>query len=188
MSDRDTSAFTTLDNANEGIMSNVLESFRKEFAGEKTTYRDRQFYTYGYQARQPEIDALKEEKLHLRTTLDEAFRTGDSLVAEIHALKAENERLKVLHDSLAEENRRLWLKCQDALVEVMRLRKDAERYRWLRDPKVDIALVIDKVVSEIPSEEGTGYDGLKVYEYRAGEELDEALDAAMKDFSTKDTK
>jgi hypothetical protein len=48
------------------------------------------------------------------------------------------------------------------------LRKDAERYRWLRDPQSDVALVIDKRVGP------AFWD----YEYRAGGELDEAIDAA----------
>lgn len=46
-------------------------------------------------------------------------------------------------------------------------RKDAERYRWLRNPDQDVCLVLDKMVSS------------GVYEYRAGEELDAAIDAAM---------
>lgn len=45
------------------------------------------------------------------------------------------------------------------------LRKDAERYRWLRDPE-------NKLVGESPS-------GIGIWEYRAGDELDAAIDAAM---------
>ncbi|MNR28127.1 hypothetical protein D3C85_1454380 [compost metagenome] len=45
-------------------------------------------------------------------------------------------------------------------------RKDSERYRWLRNPDQDVCLVLDKMVSS------------GVYEYRAGEELDAAIDAA----------
>ena len=55
---------------------------------------------------------------------------------------------------------------------------DAERYRWLRDPAIDPGLVIDKVVGETPLDE-FGCGGYKRYEYRAGEELDDAIDAAI---------
>lgn len=57
---------------------------------------------------------------------------------------------------------------------------DAKRYRWLRDPKTDVALVLDKRVGESIrglNDEFKGYD----YEYRAGDELDAAIDAAMTD-------
>lgn len=45
--------------------------------------------------------------------------------------------------------------------------KDAARYRWLRSPTQDVGNVIDKQVVE------------GVWEYRAGDELDSAIDAAM---------
>lgn len=55
-----------------------------------------------------------------------------------------------------------------ALIQHVReLKRDAARYRWLRNPDQDVALVLDKMT-------GSG-----VYEYRAGEELDAAIDSAM---------
>lgn len=57
--------------------------------------------------------------------------------------------------------------------------RDAKRYRWLRDPENDVALVLDKVVGEQPTEEGIGGGGYRLYEYRAGDELDAAIDAAL---------
>jgi hypothetical protein len=63
-----------------------------------------------------------------------------------------------------------WMKRADydaLLAERDALAKDAERYRWLRNPDQDVALVLDKMVSS------------GVYEYRAGDELDAAIDAAM---------
>lgn len=56
---------------------------------------------------------------------------------------------------------------------------DARRYRWLRDPDVDVALVIDKVTGDVPTTEGLAGGGYKLYEYRAGEELDAAIDNAI---------
>jgi hypothetical protein len=56
--------------------------------------------------------------------------------------------------------------------------QDAVRYRWLRDPKNDVAKVIDKVSGEMPYDEGTRTGGYLMYEYRSGEELDSAIDAA----------
>ena len=52
-------------------------------------------------------------------------------------------------------------------VEVESMRKDAERYRWIRNPDQVVGHVIDKMVSS------------GVYEYRAGDELDDAIDDAM---------
>jgi hypothetical protein len=58
--------------------------------------------------------------------------------------------------------------------------RDAARYRWLRDPDTDVALVLDKRTGFVPPVEGmAGIGGYHTYEYRAGEELDAAIDAAM---------
>jgi hypothetical protein len=58
---------------------------------------------------------------------------------------------------------------------------DAERYRWLRDTSTDVALVLDKRIKWVPENENVpGVGGYWIYEYRAGEELDAAIDAAMK--------
>jgi hypothetical protein len=56
---------------------------------------------------------------------------------------------------------------------------DARRYRWLRDPDVDVALVLDKVTGEVPTTEGLIGVGYKTYEYRSGVELDAAIDKAI---------
>lgn len=77
---------------------------------------------------------------------------------EIDQLRAENSTLK---------------------AELAEAKKDAERYRWLRNPNQDVSLVLDKVVSETPVDEFGG-GGYKHYEYRAGEDLDAAIDEAMK--------
>lgn len=58
--------------------------------------------------------------------------------------------------------------------------KDAERYRWLRNPDTDVSLVIDKRTGWVPPDEHVeGVGGYHTYEYRAGEELDTAIDSAM---------
>lgn len=58
--------------------------------------------------------------------------------------------------------------------------RDAERYRWLRNPDTDVALVLDKRTGFVPPDESVpGAGGFYTYEYRAGEELDAAIDAAM---------
>ncbi|KNE28145.1 hypothetical protein [Achromobacter spanius] len=57
---------------------------------------------------------------------------------------------------------------------------DAKRYRWLRDPKTDPALVLDKRTGYVPEDESVpGVGGYHTYEYRAGEELDAAIDASI---------
>ncbi len=55
--------------------------------------------------------------------------------------------------------------------------KDAARYRWLRDPETNPGLVLDKVTGEVPAD-GIG-GGYRTYEYRSGDELDAAIDAAI---------
>lgn len=58
--------------------------------------------------------------------------------------------------------------------------QDAARYRWLRDPQTDVALVLDKRTGYVPEDESIpGIGGYHTYEYRAGEELDAAIDAAI---------
>ena len=56
--------------------------------------------------------------------------------------------------------------------------RDAERYRWLRDPSTDVATVIDKKVGWREYDEQTKTGGYGIYEYRGGDELDAAIDAA----------
>ena len=57
--------------------------------------------------------------------------------------------------------------------------RDAERYRWLRNPDSNPAKVIDKLVSWAPLSDDGMTGGYGNYEYRAGEELDSAIDAAI---------
>lgn len=64
---------------------------------------------------------------------------------------------------------------RDALV------ADARRYRWLRDPNSNVALVLDKATGWVEYHEGTQTGGYATYEYRAGEELDAAIDNALRD-------
>jgi hypothetical protein len=65
------------------------------------------------------------------------------------------------------------------LQHVRELKVDAERYRWLRNPDQDVALVLDKQTEYIDADDSVpGVGGYFKYEYRAGEELDAAIDAA----------
>jgi hypothetical protein len=58
--------------------------------------------------------------------------------------------------------------------------RDAARYRWLRNPDIDVGMVLDKRTGWVPPEEGMpGIGGYHTYEYRAGDELDAAIDQAM---------
>ena len=60
------------------------------------------------------------------------------------------------------------------------LRRDAERYRWLRDQNTDVSLVLDKRTDYVPPDDAVpGAGGYWCYEYRAGSDLDDAVDAAM---------
>lgn len=61
------------------------------------------------------------------------------------------------------------------------MKKDAARYRWLRDESIDPGAVIDKKVGTFNSEDG----GYPIWEYRAGKELDDAIDTAMIEVNNK---
>lgn len=60
----------------------------------------------------------------------------------------------------------------ELIAEIEALRKDAERYRWLRDDSIDPGAVIDKKV-------GVSSGGYPIWEYRSGDDLDSAIDSAM---------
>lgn len=67
----------------------------------------------------------------------------------------------------------------EVLPKVLAVAEDAMRYRWLRDPATNVALVIDKRTGYVPEDEMVlGVGGYHTYEYRAGDELDAAIDAA----------
>ncbi|HEJ1761969.1 TPA: hypothetical protein SLV11_005849 [Pseudomonas aeruginosa] len=67
----------------------------------------------------------------------------------------------------------------EALIARLRAAEaDAKRYRWFRKPYQDVSLVLDKVSGEVPADE-FGRGGYLTYEYRSGDELDAAIDAAM---------
>lgn len=72
-------------------------------------------------------------------------------------------------ESLERQNAELRARLQE-------VEKDAARYRWLRNPSHDVALVIDKQIAP-------GH-----WAYRAGGELDDALDQAMKAIAGKEQK
>jgi len=56
-----------------------------------------------------------------------------SQAAEIAALRAEIERLKLYEDWTPDEHKRVVAQLADKDAEIERLRADAERYRWLRE-------------------------------------------------------
>lgn len=92
------------------------------------------------------------------------------------------QELRKLVDRMEESDRLLLPKkdAQELLDRVEKAEKDAARYRWLRSPDTDVSLVIDKRTGWVPPDEHVeGVGGYHTYEYRAGEELDTAIDSAM---------
>ncbi len=80
----------------------------------------------------------------------------------------------------AQDELTLAQKYEDACIFANANARDAARYRWLRDPQTDVALVLDKRTGYVPEDERVrGVGGYYTYEYRAGEELDAAIDAAL---------
>jgi hypothetical protein len=92
--------------------------------------------------------------------------------ADYKALEEVTVGLRFMNDDAHREIQRL-------KAELAECRADAERYRWLRDPTSAVGLVIDKLTGEIPYDEGTQTGGYGTYEYRAGDELDDAIDNAI---------
>ena len=138
--------------------------------GEKSTLEDRVMFDGCCWACGAEID--------LEDYLARAMDERDKLRAEFERLSRfeaaynewqdKTEWVQTAVSTGALPARYLGMHRADVLrAEVEALRKDAERYRWLRNPDQDVALVLDKMVSS------------GVYEYRAGDELDAAIDAAM---------
>lgn len=86
-----------------------------------------------------------------------------------HSILQERKRLHAILDGAAPQP-----------IEKVGVLRDAMRYRWLRDPENSPALVIDKRGEFIARDEFGG-GGYYNYEYRAGDELDAAIDAALSD-------
>lgn len=91
MTSRDTSADTTLDNANEGAMS---REFKKWAKGQGIGWTARTSAFLGWNARQPEIDALKAELAAYKSYAKTESDAAHALRQERMKLRAENERLK----------------------------------------------------------------------------------------------
>jgi hypothetical protein len=96
---RDDSADVTLDNANEGIMSIEFLAWAEcaTFHSGHDVNTPEAFAAWN--ARQPEIDALKRggslrEVTYLKTEIQLMVEQREKLWREIDALKAENERLR----------------------------------------------------------------------------------------------
>lgn len=162
---RDTSAFTTLDNANMG----TREDFRKwwkasgiEFASIFETGAAEK----GWNARQPEIDALKEELAIRCNSESRAWAKLDKLTEDAFNNSIERTNLQRENKALKAKNERL--------------RADAERYRWLKANCFDY--------EAIGPGEPIGQGGLvfaSTEVTQLPDSLDSAIDAAMKDFSTQ---
>ncbi|MWV92224.1 hypothetical protein [Pseudomonas aeruginosa] len=96
---------------------------------------------------------------------------SDEQLAEVERLISQREP--------SYENRKIMNATISAIIARLRAAEvDAKRYRWLRNPDQDVSLVLDKVSGEVPADE-FGCGGYLAYEYRSGDELDAAIDAAM---------
>lgn len=116
------------------------------------------------------------------STLNSIIR--HSLFASLDSFSGEDrDRLYgLMHDTAEEVLARLpeWPPSSPVVPVGQEDARDAARYRWLRDPNTDVALVLDKKTGYVPIDERVpGVGGCHTYEYRAGEELDAAIDAAM---------
>lgn len=108
----------------------------------------------------------------------------DEQLAEIEALSLEAEAFDWAPDIGMSHSETVYA-ChvgpsviRDLIARLRAAEKDAARYRWLRNPAQDVAMVLDKVTGHVPVD-SFGAGGYATYEYRAGEELDQAIDTAM---------
>lgn len=102
---------------------------------------------------------------------DHIYAADGKRVASYYMLSRDDDQNEANATHIAQAN-------PSAVLELItRLRaaeKDAARYHWLRNPDQDVGNVIDKRI-------GTPHDITGVWEYRAGDELDNAIDDAMKE-------
>lgn len=116
-------------------------------------------------------DALAAE---LRQSWVDRAKHIEALTVEFDALKAENEKLSA-HLNLRKRRIDSGNECLGAaasridelMVEVEALRKDAERYRWLRNPGSLADGCFEKEVAP------------GIWQSRYGEDMDMSIDAAM---------
>lgn len=128
------------------------------------------------------VAELEAENAALRAELAAAYETAETTarrqLARIEELMAQLAEQSQRAGKYAAEARRQMNHVAVLDAQLAAAQKDAERYRWLRNPTQDVALVIDKVTGEVPADE-FGCGGYRTYEYRAGDELDAAIDAAL---------
>jgi len=118
-----------------------------------------------------DLPATPNEIERLRAELETEIARNRPLRALVSSLKSINtdfrQRIKELKEAgntlESEREANAILSAENA-----ELRKDAERYRWLRHPDQPVGNVLDKRV-------GTPHDLHGVWEYRAGQELDDAM-------------
>lgn len=107
------------------------------------------------------VEMDEEDRAPTPKGMDEKiWRKADEIFHATALVANDSECVKIIYAGLAEND------------------LDAARYRWVRDPSSNAALVLDKVSGEVPYDEGTQTGGYLTYEYRSGEELDAAIDAA----------
>lgn len=124
--------------------------------------------------------------------MDEFYVDGRNAPFNLHCLWAWQEQERRYSAIITElESLKDQLECADEQVvflekqvknlmrESLSLKKDAARYRWLRDESIDPGSVIDKKI-------GCSYvGGYPIWEYRAGKELDDSIDTAMIEVNNK---
>jgi len=121
-----------------------------------------------------ERDALRQWRVDMCERLGFDCAAGAQWTTEDIASELRRDELKLIAD-----RDRLAARCTSLEETNEGLERDAARYRWLRDPESKPALVLDKVTGYVPWHEGTDTGGYSTYEYRCGDELDAAIDAAL---------
>lgn len=116
------------------------------------------------------ITALEAENKRLRSESEERLQNAVALVAEVERINAESDETRASFEKVASAQFEMMAKID---AENERLRKDAERYRWLA------------AHARITSEHWGGrwslvIDGPAPKSHNSEDDLDAAIDAAMK--------
>lgn len=147
-----------------GAICDELLALRSEATTANERYESLNSYAGELRSqREADVIALNVKDDELATLRREKEGMRSQRLADVAALEVKDRHL---------EGYRNW---QDTLVGQAR---DAERYRWLRDPYSHVAKVIDKVTCESPRGLYGEFNGYE-YEYRSGDELDAAIDAQL---------
>ena len=157
-----------------GNVTNALVALERLNQARAALHADNERLRDDVERLQSENQSLLMQCTGMGNSIDELKRSLQNEVNRRNQYAMESDELDKQVEALTNSNKA----CEDCFIEMRAerdaLKADAERYRWLRNPDTDPAAVIDKQVPWV----NLDGDTQTIWEYKAGEELDAAIDAA----------